>query len=432
MANLSQVVFEQMERLDPKLPLWSSKLNVAINYFNKVKPLRAGERDVRIPFKTSTGMRPGTYDPNMGALGVGGYMGGGVGTMTFFPFRFSFTIPQLAIEATAVSETAVRSALTEILADAIPWSMTYLDMVWHSSYGTPALGVAKAQTTTSGNTVYTMDDGSGAGNGAINGITNFNFGARLLRPGWGVSVYSNNFATQRAGGPYIVQSVNLNTNQLTLTGTVPGAASTDVIAMEGVSGANPTGPQGLPYFLDDSTSGFTLGVDRAKTPEVQSNGVDAASGLNYQQGLVLFHKIWQRRGARAKNVVGLCGDNAQFQLYGQVMNIARYDIGGGNKPKDLLPDVDTSFKFGGVTCQLDPHQSLSRIDEINTDAWGKVLTKDLSFYTNGGGNRYHDLYAADGSPAAGTWLGLTTMVNWYSDDPGAQGFIKNIPTNSNY
>jgi hypothetical protein len=431
MANNTQLLFEQAERLAPKLPYYASNLKVAINYFNKVTSLRAGERDVRIPFKTATGIRPRTYDPNFGSIGRGGYMAGGVGITTFYPFAFTFEIPQLAIEATASSETALRSAFKEALADAIPQAMIFIDNAWHAGYGTAVLAVASAVTTVSGNTVYTLADGS-SGSGSINGVANFNFGVRLLRRGWGVSPYSNNLATQYAGGPYIIQSMNFNTNQLTLTGTVPGAQANDAILLEGVSGANPQGVNGLPYFIDDSTSGFTLGVNRATEPEIQSNGVDASSGLNHQLALVLFHKIFQRRGDRAKNLIGLCSDNAQYTIYGEVMNIARYDVGDGNKPIDLLPDVDMSFKFGGVKTMLDPHESISRIDWINTDAWGKVLTKDLSFYSTGDGRRYIPLYASDGAPAAGTWMGLTTLVNYYSDDPGCQGFIKNIPTQSFY
>lgn len=424
----SQVVFEQMERVNPKLPFYVSKFKVAINYFGKGSATRVGERDFRIPFKLASGMRIGTYNPNMGSLGRGGYMSGGVGVTTFYPISARFELPQLAIEATSSSETAIRSVVKEALADAIPEFTMFLDKAWHAGYGNAVLGVAKAVATVSGNTVYTMDDGTGS----INSIAGFGFGARLLRRGWAVSPYDNTLATQRAGGPWIISTLDLNANKVTIQGTVPGAAATDALLYEGVSGANPLGINGLPYFIDGSTSGTTLGINRATEPEIQSNTIDASGGLHHQLGLTLFHRIFQRRGEVAKNLIGLCSDNAQYTIYGEIMNIARYDIDNGNEAKDLLPDVDMSFKFAGVKHMLDPHQSLSRMDWINPKSWGKAMVKDVSFYTNLGGDKYIPLYAGDGAPAAGTWFGMTMLSNYYSDDPGAQGAITGIPLNSAY
>lgn len=429
--NPTQLVFEQMERVAPELPSWFTKYKVAINYFGKGKSTRVGERDFRIAFKTTTGARIGTYNPNGGAIGRGGYMSGGVGTTTFFPFSCRFELPQLASEVTSSSEVAIKNAFKEALADAVPEFTYFLDAAWHAGYGTPVLGLAKAQATVSGNTVYTLDDGTGAG--SINSVGNFNFGIRLLRRGWAVSPYSNDLLTQRAGGPYIISTIDYNTNKVTLLGTVPGASSTDVLCYEGVSGASPTGIQGLPYFVDDTTSGTTLGINRATEPEIQSNSVDASGGLHHQQALQLFHKIFQRRGERAKEIVGLCSDNAQYTIYGEIMNIARYDIDKGNEAKDLLPDVDMSFKFGGVKTILDPHESISTIHWFNPKRWGKATVKELGFYTlAGGGTQYFPLYAGDGSPAAGTWFGLTYLNQYFSDDPGSQGYFKGIPTNSGY
>jgi len=360
-------------------------------------------------------------------------MQGLVMVQTFYPQRIAFELPQLAIEVSSSPQTSVRNALKEAIADCTKELAWFQDAAWHAGYGNATLSVAKASTTTSGNTVYTMDDGTGSAT-VNSGPATFAFGVRTLRTGWGVQVYDNTLATLRAGGPYLIQSINYNTNQCTLTGTVPGAASNDVLCYEGVSGATPAGINGLPYFNDDSTSGTTLGINRATNPEIQSNSVDASGGLNHQLGLQLFHRIWQRRGEVSKSLTGLAPDNAQFTIYGEVMNIARYDIGKGNEAKDLLPDVDMSFKFGSVKYMLDPRQPLNRMDVVNFPDWGKAVAKEVSFYKpgDGAGSQYFTLYGADGSPAAGTWFGMTTLVNYYNDDPGSGGFIKSIPINSGY
>jgi hypothetical protein len=435
MANsTSQLVFMELERVAPKLPHWMTMYMVAVNKFGKGTATRVSERDFRIPVKTSAGSRPGTYNPNSGPIGRGGYMTGAVMVQTFYPLRSAFELPQLAMEVTASPEASVRNALKEAVADATKEFSLFQDSIWHAGMGNATLGVARAVTTTSGNTVYTMDDGTGAA--TVNSLGNFAFGVRTLRRGWGVTVYNNAMTTQYGGGPYIILAIDYGANTVTLSGTVPSAQATDVLCYEGVSGSSPVGITGLPYFHDDSTSGTTLGINRATEPEIRCNSVDASAGLNHQLGLQLFHRIFQRRGEVAKDLMGLAPDNAQYTIYGEIMNIARYDINdkSGYDPKDLLPDVDMSFKFGSVKYTLDPREPLTRMDVVNFPRWGKALAKEVSFYKpgDGAGSQYFTLYGSDGSPAAGTWFGMTTLVNYYTDDPGGAGFLKGIPLSSGY
>lgn len=417
-VNSSNALYEQAERIAPKFPYWYSKLDVASNLIKKGENLRISERDLRIPVKTQTGMTFGTYNPNEGSLGRGGYMTGVSMISTFFPLKAAFELPQLAIEATKTSEQAGKNVFREALTDGIPEFTRQVDMAWHAASGNALLGTAVATATVSGNTVYTMDS---------------NFGVKLLRRGMRVNVYDATSVTPRVGNPYMIQSINFGNKKVTLAGTVPGSVATDVFLYEGTSGANPVGLHGLPYFNDFTTSGTTLGIDRALEPEIQSNGVDCTAGLNHQQALLLLHKIYDRRGEMADGLVGLCSTNAQYTIVGEIMNIARYDIDNGNTMKDLLPDVTTKFKFGGVGQMLDNAQNQSRIDFINPKNWGRGELTPLDFYKlPGSGERFFAPYGGDGGIAAGVLFYLCMMADFYCYDPGAEGVLYNIAINTGY
>lgn len=419
MPDTTHVLQIQSERIYPKLMSWYSKLRVASNLFSKWDVTKIGERDFRVPAKGSTGMRVGTYDPNFGSLGHGGYMDGPVMTETFFPFSARFEIPKLAVDATSSKETAIKNAFTEALSDGIPEFTHAIDRFWHYSDGTPVLAIATAQSTVSGNTVYTMDT---------------TFGVKLLRRAQFYSPYSSDQTTQRAGGPYKLLSLNFTNKQATLQGTVPSAGATDVLMFEGVAGASPVGPYGLKYFNNVVNSGTTLGIDRTVETEVVANGVDCTAGLTHQLGLLLVHKILDRRGDAGEGLVGFMSQNVQYTLAGQIMNIQRVDLNSGpNDMKDLLPGFTMKQKFAGVQCLIDPYQDQTRIDFIAKQKWGWARLSAMEWFTPPGSNqRFIPLYGSDSSPAAGVWFGLTLDQNSFCVDPGCEGVLYNIPVNSGY
>lgn len=412
-VNSTDLLFEQSERVRKDMPSWFAKFKVASNLFTKFEVEKVGERDYRIPFKTQSGGRPGTYNPNGGALGRGNRMKGGVMISTFFPFRMNFELTELDMDATANSEVAVKSAFKEAMKDALPEFNIFVDKAWHTD-GTPVLATATAQTTTSGNTVYTCDT---------------SFGVMRLRRGWHVAVYDTTQATYK--GTFMINTLNIGARTVTLNGTVPSAAATDVLMFEGVTGSSPVGMKGLYYFNDYTTSGTTLSVNRATEPEIQSNGIDGSGGLNHLLGMQLKTIIQKRRGEQADAMVGLANPAQQAAVASLVMNVARYDIDKGNTIKDLLPEITNKFVFGGTSYMVDIHQNATRMDTIVPKNWGWAqLGAGVDFYKDANGQRFFTLYGGDGSPAAGTWFAMTCKRDSYCVDPGAEGVIYGlaIPT----
>src|SRR6185436_900792 len=111
----TDTLFEQSEKVRPKLQEWLQSYAVASNFIKKSEVEQIGERDYRIPFLTQHGGRYGTFDPDGGDRGRGTSMKGGVMISTFFPTRMNFELTQLKMDATAEREIALKSAFKDAI-----------------------------------------------------------------------------------------------------------------------------------------------------------------------------------------------------------------------------------------------------------------------------------------------------------------------------
>lgn len=400
-------LFQQSEVVRKKLPQYFGRFNVASNLIKRGDVERIGERDFRVPFLTQEGGRVGTYNPDGGALGRGTASKGNVLIGTFFSLRLNFELTELAVKATQNSQVAQFNAFKRAMKAALPEFVQYTDKFFHGD-GTAVLGTATAQATVGGKTVYTMD--------TVDGV-------QRLRRGMPVIAYLNDLSAWRdSGTSNIIEQLDYEARKVYLSRTVASAGSDDKLVFEGVSGASPAGPKGLYYFNNYSTAGSTLGITRADELELVTSNVNAAGVPTHQKGLQLWHKLLKRRGEIPKGLTGLCAPEQQANIYDQVMSMAYYDLSQGSVKADLIPGADMQFKFGGVPMRLDIHQQTDRIDYIIPSSWIRARLDDVGFYEVGN-QRFFQLYAADGGPAAGLWFGMVLHEDYVCDNPGQQGVI---------
>ncbi len=415
-SDTSNMLFMESEKIYPKLQEWVNRFDTPANLIPKRDVQMISERDFRIPSVTDDPGREGTYDPNFGAIGRGQNLLGQVMISTFMPTRMSFELSQLSMDATADSGQAVKSSFKYVMSRAIPGFAAFQNRLFFTD-GTATLATASAQATVGGFTQYTL--------------TNI-FGARRLRRGQFVAVYDTTLTTLRA--TVRITWVDYKNRIVQLASTVAGAAATDVLCFEGVSGASPTGMLGLYYWNSSATTGTTAGINRANEPEIWANSVSGAGGLNYILGLNLFHAMLERRGASSlEGMIGIAGLPQHAAAVGQVTNIQRIDIEGATpEMKDLLPKVQTEFPFAGVRHKVVPFQDASRLDWISPqETWGVARLHDVKYFEIGG-QRFFPIYGGDGSPAAGLWFAMVANQNYFCSNPGANGFVSALPINAPY
>jgi hypothetical protein len=421
----SDTLYQQSEKIGKMFPKWQDKpWNVALDLITKRGDLeKIGERDYRVPFDTVIGGRVGTYNPDMGDMGRGSGPKGNYLISSYFPLRLNFELSHLQVKATKDRSVAQKSVLKDTMKNAVPEFMQYRDKFFHSD-GTAVLATATAHSSGSGVSVYTLDT---------------TFGVKRLRRGQYVTVYNAALTSALSSSTLYITSLNTTARTVTLSGIVPGAGATDKICFEGVSGASPAGYKGLYYWHSTATSGTTGGVNRATEPEIVVNHVDAAGGLTPQHMLLAYHRVADRRGEMADDMIGLASFAQHAAAIANVLIIQTLDISKGVPNNlDRLPTNlrKRSFELGGVPIYIDRHQANDRIDIFPPKVWGRTQLDDMHFYEEGvgqvDGRRFFELRGSSGAPAAGLWFGLTVDEDFFCSNPGAAVVIDGLTLPSGY
>jgi hypothetical protein len=410
----------QSEVVRKMLPQWEQgNWSVATDFIKRGEVQKVGERDYRIPFETVTPGRAGKFDPNMGDMGRGSAAKGSYMVSTYFPLRMNAELSLLATQLP--SEATIGNVFRDTMKKLMPNFKRFIDKIVHSN-GTALLATATDYTTTSGKTVYTCANAQGV--------------LRLYR-GQYVNVYSTGFAAAdlKSISTYYVDAIDYNAKTVRLSGTVPSAAATDKICFEGVSGADPAGLKGLQYWNDYTTSGTTLGVNRATEPEIVANSVSVSGGVTHEAGMLLYHKILHRRAQHANGLIGLCNTNIQSKLYQQVLSIQMYDVAKTQAFVDRMPEFKGKpyFTYANIPHYIDVHQQQDRIEWIIPKTWGKAQLAPMDFFQlPGSSQRFFHLTGGSGAPAAGVWFGLIVEEDYYNTDPGAAGVLYGATLETGY
>jgi hypothetical protein len=421
----SDTLYAQSEKVSKLMPAWLDKpWNVATDLIDKRGDVvKVGERDYRVPFDTIIGGRAGTYNPDFGDLGRGSGPKGNFIISSYFPMRLNFELSHLQIKATRDRSVAMKNTFRDTVKNAMDEFMQYRDKWFHSD-GTAVLATATAHSAGSGVSVYTLSS---------------TFGVKRLRRGQYVSVYNTGLTTQKTNATLYITSLDSTARTVTLSGIVPGAAATDEITFEGVSGASPTGFKGLYYWHSTATSGTTGGINRATEPEIIVNAVDGSGGLTPQMMLLAYHRVADRRGEMADDMVGLASFAQHAAAINNILVIQTMDISKGvGRNLDRLPATmrNRSFELGGIPIWIDRHQANDRIDIFPPKVWGRTQLDKLRFYeaTAGmeGTQRFFSLIGGSGGRAAGTWFSWTLEEDYYCSNPGAAVVIHSLALPANY
>lgn len=407
---------EQAEVINPRIPNWFNNLKGPL-YTRAKRPAAQmmGERDFRAPYRQKTGGAFGTFNPDGGAVGIGTAAGYGVAIGTFFSLRFCMQLTQLAIRATQNKKIAQQNALKQAIKDGIPEFSAHIDQVYHND-GTAKIATAIAHSASSGVSVYTMDT-----------VT----GVKWLRRGQRVIVYQADASAARdSGASRTIMQVNWRTREVTLDAVVTSGAATDIFMFEGVSGASPTGPWGLQYINNTSTSGTTYGITRANELEIVPSYVSAGGApttMKMVQLLVQYYERWKED----PNWIGLMPPQQMANLYQENLDFSEGDIKTLKAGGDLIPEgLKKKRTFAGVPMEVDFHQMNDRFDFIDLEGLLRLQLPggDIQFWENPAtGQHFFQLVdTTTGAPKATTWFAWETHENIFHDRPGRNGVMTGL------
>ncbi len=407
----AQVVALQLEKVRPKLPVLYERDDTFFSLIQKREVDRVSTRTARIPLQVQPGGSFGYASFDGGDLGRGSGTAYDFAQITPVGIRMAVEITKLVEYATDASDKAIENAAKRNVADAMKQFRHDLD----------------ASLQTAGNGVFATVSGVA---GSVINLNDAPFGARLLRENMNVQVYDATITTNR--GECTIAAVNkgLGAAQSITVDAVPaGTIATDVLVVDGVSGASPTFIYGIPYHHNTSTSGTWMGISRAN-PYAVANGVNANSAaLTLPPIRLAFNQIRQSLGLDSLGSLVWHGHPAQVAAYEELgFVISEIEKGGANQDLDLLFKNKT---MGGVKIKENIHADTTRLDLVNLETWGRVEWLPIDFYEIGGSTVF-PVYGASGGLAASYLFYLVTGVQFFVDNPRAISSVTNLALPSGY
>ncbi|HEY7855789.1 MAG TPA: hypothetical protein VIC32_05050 [Terriglobales bacterium] len=407
----SQVVALQLEKVRPKLPILYERDDAFFSLIQKREVERVSTRTARIPLQVQPGGAFGYASFDGGDLGRGSGTSYDFAQITPVGIRFAVEITKLVEYATDATDKAVENAAKRNVADAMKQFRRDLD----------------ASLQTAGNGVF----GTVASvAGSVITLANTPFGARLLHENQNVQVYDPTLTTNRGTATISAVSKSLGGAQTITVNSVPaGTAASDVLVVDGVSGASPTFIYGIPYHHSTSTAGTWMGISRAN-PYAVANGVNAnGAALTLPPIRLAFNQIRQAIGVDSLGSLLWHGHPSQVAAYEELgFVISEIEKGGSNQDLDLLFRNKT---MGGVKIKENVHADTTRLDLINLETWGRVEWLPIDFYEVGGSTVF-PVYGASGGVAASYLFYLVTGVQFFVDNPRAVSSVTGLGLPSGY
>jgi hypothetical protein len=407
----SQVVALQLEKVRPKLPILYERDDTFFSMIQKRDVERVSTRTARIPLQVQPGGAFGYASFDGGDLGRGSGTSYDYAQITPVGIRFAVEITKLVEYATDASDKAVENAAKRNVADAMKQFRRDLD----ASLQTAGNGVFGTVASVAGNVIT---------------LSNTPFGARLLHENQVVQVYDTTLTTNR--GSCTIQAVTKSlggAQTITVSATPGGTVATDVLVVDGVSGASPTFIYGIPYHHSTSTAGTWMGISRSQ-PYAVANGVNAANvALTLPPVRLAYNQIRQAIGADALGNLLWHAHPAQVAAYEELgFAINEVMTQGQNGDLDLLFKNKT---MGGVKIKENVHADTTRMDLINTETWGRVEWLPID-YDEVGGTTVFPVYGASGGLAASYLFYLVTGVQFFIDNPRAVSSVTGLALPQGY
>jgi hypothetical protein len=348
---------------------------------------------VNFPTPTSSEWQEGTLTPNAWAVPVGW--------------------TKLA-ELIGKPGLSVVDIVAKQLADTIERVKQVRDMMLCAGDGTGFLGNVTAVDTT--NLVLTFNDND--------------FGSRLIVVGQPIDIY--NGLTLRGTCTCLANTGTLGGAQTITVDSIPGStAAGDVARVNGLTSGAPVFTYGIPYWLNNSFTGMTAGIDRSQ-PEnsfIVSNGVNAN---NSSVSLALLRLPFdQVRAALGVNAV----KNGKFKIQMHLGNRAAYEQLAAQQTQIIsssgkFDDFDLLFKgagsIGGSVIIENIHAHMQRVDYLNLERWGKIKWGNPPFWFTSEGRKVFQQVGTNGQITSGAASFMIDTVQYFVDNPKAQSTLYNL------
>lgn len=412
----SQVAGTELEKVLPKVQVVFESDDLFYANIKKRNVEVVSYREMRAPLELRPGGRFQYFNPNGGDLGRGGgpTWDKAVLRPVFLSENIEYT--KLTQWSTNDRRKAIQDAVRRLTAGAIVEMTRQLDAQM-MQVGTGQIGTITTVTTPS----------AGVDQYAC---TTDGFGVRLMRFDQVVQVWDTNLTTFRGKG--VITMWDVENKIIQVTPAVANAQTGDKLVTDGIS--SPTSLPalyGVPYHHSNASTGTWLGFDRASTPEIRSNRVNAATNaLTLPLPRLAINKIGNRIGINKNFQVDAWMHPAQQQAYEEIGQLVSY-IQKSNKDEGLNLYFGDNMQMAGAPVKPHFNWDKTRIDFVVPALWGRAEILPIGFYTSDG-RRIFELRGASGGVATADIFYMVVGFQTFVLNPAGTAYIDNLAVPSGY
>lgn len=415
-----QVVATELEKVDERgaIPVLFEREDTFYSFIEKRPVDVVSERDMRIPLELRPGGKFGHFDADGGDLGRGEGPVFDKAIINTVNLKHGVEWTKRAEWGTDDRRKAVVNTLRHLLATSMAEFRRNIDSLSMTG-GDGVLGTISAFTANAGGTGNTTATLGSDG-----------FGARLLRYGQPINIYNSTLTTNRTVGAERSISFYDGPNKQIKFVDVSGLANGDKIVVSGLAATPPVSLLGVPYHHSAASTGLWLGFDRALTPEIRGNAVNAAGGLAIPHARLAMNKVGDRVG-RSKRKVTAWMHPAQVQAYeelGMTVSVINRRPSGG---ESLDVYFGEDMTIAGVPIKTHFSWDKTRIDFIVSDTWGRAEMHAPGFYTVDG-RRIFEIRGASGGVATSQIFYLCASFNFFLRNPAEISYIYGLTVPAGY
>ena len=406
--DTSDVLALQLEKVTKKLPVLFDRDGPFYAELQRGEKDIVSSRDMRIPLKIRPGGNFGHYNPDGGSMGTGDASVYDKAIITPAFLRFAIGWTRKADLTTNDTRKSIIKLVNTRVKDAMVEFRRHADSICMTA-GAGVLAVVDSVTTASSKNTIVLDE---------------KFGAKLLRVGQTINVYNTGLTTRRTTGEGSkIEKLDQGTRKITIP-TVGSLAATDKIVIGGVTATPPISIKGVPYHMNNSSTGNWLGLSRANNPEIRSNRVNA-SRFKISLPREAINKIGDAIGkeSMSKKLKAWCHPDITRQYEGIGQVITQLNSPGESKGLDVF--YGGMKKLAGAPMKESYKWDKSRIDFLDMSMWARVVMEEAQIMKIGN-TRIFERRNSSGNVLAAMESFLTAAFDVYTYSPANNSYIDGL------
>lgn len=410
----TQVAALELERVVPKIQTAFERDDKFYANIEKRNVEKISNRLMRVPIELRPGGDFGYFNPDGGDLGRGGGPTWDKAVLNCVYMKEGIEYTKLTQWSTDGDRKAIAQAVRKLTSTALLELRRQLDSQMMQD-GSGSIGTVVTDTPAGGVNVIVLGTA---------------FGARLMRYGQTVQVFSSTLATLRGSGT--ISKWDVANKTIEITPQIASVTTDDIIVTSGIS--SPTSYPallGVPYHHNSASTGTWLGFSRVTTPEIRSNRVNASSAaLTLPLPRLALNALGNRVGIDNDFTPVAWMHPAQQQAYeeiGQLVSIIQ------KMPRDESLNMYFGGKMEMAGCTVKPsfNWNTSRIDFVNNEVWGRAEILPVGFYRVDGRNIF-EIRGASGGVATSDIFYMVVGMQTFVNNPAATAYIDTLAVPSGY